>query len=215
MLFLLSTVVAKLENDQNCNEDIDCLSGNCSIYNNRVCKPRKILGENCIMNTDCVSERCSGLNGGECMERLNEGIRCFLDEDCSEGLFCNWFDDQGTCSKILRVTERCMKDSECETSWCSYADLMTCQYKKDKGERCLDSHQCVTGYCGEGFQCSDRKELEAGCFRNTDCQSLNCEWSLNSPWVCGSEQSAMMSDLQNRQIQRDAFLQASEDVVIP
>merc|ERR1719308_162312 len=97
------------------------------------------------------------------MERLAKGTRCVLNEDCAEPLFCNWFKERGTCSDILRVTDRCMKDAECETGWCSYGALMTCQYKKEIGDQCIDSNQCVSGYCGEGFQCSDRKPNGEGC----------------------------------------------------
>lgn len=193
-LFLVSAVVAKLANDQNCTQDSDCESGNCSINNNMICKPKKENGEGCFLNSDCLSDRCSGLNGGECMERLPLGTRCILNEDCADQLFCNWFEGRGTCSGILRVTDRCTKDSECETQWCSYADLMTCQYKKRIGARCFDSNQCETGYCGEGFQCTGKKEIGAGCFRNTDCATLNCEWSLTNPWICASSDNPLLGE---------------------
>jgi len=196
--FLVSAVVSKLANDENCDKDDDCESGNCSMHNNYVCKAKKELGETCLFNTDCVSERCSGLNGLQCMEKLEKGKRCVLNEDCQGDLFCNWFDERGTCSDILRVNDRCMKDEECETKWCSYVGLenllnpMTCQYKKRDGEVCIDSNQCESGYCGEGFTCAERKEIGEGCFRNTDCKTLNCmHWSL-PPWKCGSEDAAMV-----------------------
>ena len=51
-----------LENDSECDEDSDCLSGRCDrkgpFNANRVCKARKENNKNCSEDSDCLSGRC-------------------------------------------------------------------------------------------------------------------------------------------------------------
>jgi len=48
------TCKSKLENDEACNSDLDCLSNRCTAGFNRKCKPRVELGGRCAEDDDCV-----------------------------------------------------------------------------------------------------------------------------------------------------------------
>jgi len=177
-----NTCLDKVGTSQPCNEDSDCINGNCA------------LGGGACINSPGVY--CCA----EVPHSVPEGGICHSDIACIGGR-CDWTHYLGTearCQAKVGRSQMCNEHDDCISNDCEMgggdciSPVMCCNANPGSlanGARCNVGRECASGRCEcEGYACTNticmsKLGQSQGCNEDSDCSSNNCEWGGGSCWM--------------------------------
>ena len=158
---------AKIIDGQSCpnesNDDIQCVSNECSIHDNT-------SGYYCCPNGEYFTyngvKYCKFDTNGNLTTTGND---CYLNEQCSTG-WCN----SEICTAKKVGGETCSADIECESGNC-YENMCAPQTLNSivNGASCKLDEWCSSGFCYND-ECSDKFSNFSNCTSSNQCESNKC-----------------------------------------
>lgn len=78
----------------------------------------------------------------------------------------------------VALNGQCVRNTDCASNFCSFANSNICQAKLPNGSSCLVNDACESDRCSpqNGMVCTDRLPDNTKCALNQDCQSNFCNW---------------------------------------
>ncbi len=150
--------IRKKSDGDACDEDRQCLSGNCvaSPQGQKYCAPE---GEECVDNSGQVVPTDSAICAGG--DRYLCQLTGWSITDCYTN--CGYYDDVDQCTDgvCAQCPDYCTTDDECKPG--IYCINLSCEGDLPQGSTCQVPSQCASGYCVDGRCCQDL--CSAPCYR--------------------------------------------------